>query len=249
MSTPDTSKPGTTPQADAKLGATIELKPVRAEQLSAFFDGELQHDDADALCKDAARDLPLAARFSSYALIGDVLRTPELALHTRGDGEAFMQRMRDALAAEPVVLVPAALPAAPLLGNAPKTANGNNRALRNWGAGVASLAGVAALVMALAPRGEQSGRELASVSAPAVTAASQAAFTQTAQTAQNAAPAGLQNAPAAGLQLVETRNGKMIRDPQLDQYLQAHLRMGSSVVAPAAFVRSQKVQVTACVEC
>lgn len=78
------------------------------ERLSALLDGEL---DAAAraraldelLASDAAR-----ADWSDWHAVGDALRAPELATDHRPGFEA---RLLQALAAEPVVLAPRALPA------------------------------------------------------------------------------------------------------------------------------------------
>ncbi|MFM7703871.1 MAG: RseA family anti-sigma factor, partial [Rubrivivax sp.] len=80
------------------------------EWLSAAADG-----DADALDR-ALRALRegdgaasrVRADWHVYHLIGDVLRTPDLATPP-GHDAAFMAGLRERLAAEPVVLTPAAL--------------------------------------------------------------------------------------------------------------------------------------------
>ena len=224
--------PPVTPPFTSPPTAPCALQPARAQWLSAFVDGELSAAEADAFAKDVARDDALGARFASYSWIGDALRSPELAVQGSRDDAQFLQRMRAALAAEPVVLTPAALPPAVSTESASKVSP-SNFSLRTWGAGVASVAGVAALVFALSPRGAPTAPELA--------------FSSQAPVA--GAVVAVSAAPAAALQVVNTTSGKMIRDPQLDQYLQAHHRLGGTVAAPAAFVRSQKAQAVACVEC
>ena len=75
--------------------------------LSAAADG--QADAIDKAC-DAWRDDPSArATWHTYHLIGDVLRSSELAVPPRRD-EAFLQALRVRLAAQPAVLAPAPLP-------------------------------------------------------------------------------------------------------------------------------------------
>ena len=104
------------------------------EWLSAAADG-----DADALDRalralregDAAGSR-VRADWHAYHLIGDVLRTPDLAT-APGHDAAFMAGLRARLAAEPVVLAPAASGAA-----APRGAR-----WRVPAAAVASVAGVA----------------------------------------------------------------------------------------------------------
>ena len=104
------------------------------EWLSAAADG-----DADALDRAlrALREGDVAssrvrADWHAYHLIGDVLRTPDLAT-APGHDAAFMAGLRARLAAEPVVLAPAASRAA-----APRGAR-----WRVPAAAVASVAGVA----------------------------------------------------------------------------------------------------------
>ncbi len=103
--------------------------------LSAAADGDAEALDR-ALRVLREGDTPAAARvradWQAYHLIGDVLRSPELAAPP-GHDAAFMAGLRERLAAEPVVLAPAAL-AAP----APRPVR-----WRLPAAAVASAAGVA----------------------------------------------------------------------------------------------------------
>ncbi len=104
------------------------------EWLSAAADG-----DPDALDRalrvlregDTAAAGRVRADWHAYHLIGDVLRSSELASAPRHDS-AFMAGLRERLAAEPVVLAPVARPAAPRVAR-----------WRTPAAAVASVAGVA----------------------------------------------------------------------------------------------------------
>ena len=76
---------------------------VDTEHLSALIDGELDaHESAavlDALCRDAE----LQRRWSDLQLVGDALRSSEVATcHVEG----FCARVSKAMASEPVVLAP-----------------------------------------------------------------------------------------------------------------------------------------------
>lgn len=76
---------------------------VDIEHLSSLIDGELDAQEAaavlDALCSDAE----LQRRWSDLQLVGDALRSSEVAAcHVDGFGE----RVRAALASEPTVLAP-----------------------------------------------------------------------------------------------------------------------------------------------
>jgi len=76
------------------------------ERISAFMDGE----EGDAVAAQVARlkqDPALRERWDTYHLIGDALRG---SAHPAADA-AFMARFSAALAKEPTVLAPRALPA------------------------------------------------------------------------------------------------------------------------------------------
>jgi sigma-E factor negative regulatory protein RseA len=76
------------------------------EALSALADGEAQPQEVARAC-GAWKDQPEArATWHAYQLIGDVMRSEDLAETSRGD--AFLQSFRERLAQEPVVLAPKA---------------------------------------------------------------------------------------------------------------------------------------------
>ena len=75
------------------------------EELSAFADGQLDHDAATRLAAKWRDCEETRKAWHSYHLIGDVLRSDELAGGARN--EAFLQALRARLAQEPVVLAPA----------------------------------------------------------------------------------------------------------------------------------------------
>ncbi len=73
------------------------------ERLSAWCDGELDHDEDEAVVATLMRDEKLRSGSHLTWLIGDVLRSePELS-------SDFCDRVRLALEKEPVVLVPVAI--------------------------------------------------------------------------------------------------------------------------------------------
>lgn len=77
---------------------------VTREILSALADGQADADEA-ARASNAWRHQPQSrATWHAYHLIGEVMRSPELA--EASDSAAFLQRMRTRLAQEPVVLSP-----------------------------------------------------------------------------------------------------------------------------------------------
>lgn len=191
--------------------------------LSALADGEpaaLPH--ATALWRDDA-----AARESwhLYHLIGDVMRSDDLAARPARDAE-FLANLRQRLAQEPV---PVPLAPAPAAAAAPPMA----RRL-GWRAPAAVAAGfvaVAATLVLLRPQGFglDGGEQMAEGVVPA-------------------AGPGLRVVPnpqpsARGALVAE---GRMIRDARLDAYLQAHqaARGNSPAALPGGGLRSVDLLVT-----
>lgn len=83
--------------------------PPRRECLSALMDGDAQA--LSAACAAWRDDADARGQWHAYHLIGDVLRSEELAQSPAADAR-FLSALRVRLAVEPVVLAPAARPAA-----------------------------------------------------------------------------------------------------------------------------------------
>ncbi|MCW5632626.1 MAG: sigma-E factor negative regulatory protein [Rubrivivax sp.] len=180
--------------------------------MSALADGQ---SDALAHAARAWRDDEDArASWHMYHLIGDVMRSDELASSATRDA-AFVAALRVRLAGEPVPLGPAPSTAArPLI-----------RRL-GWRAPAAMAAGVAAVAAALVlMRPEAPG---SSVGGPQLAGADAAG--RAASTAGDGVRAVANSHPSAGGPLVA--EGRMIRDARLDAYLRAH--QAARGVAPAA---------------
>lgn len=77
---------------------------VAAESLSALVDGELAAHEVGAACQAWRDSSETRAAWHSYQLIGDVMRSEDLA--AGASSAAFLSRFRDRLAQEPVVLAP-----------------------------------------------------------------------------------------------------------------------------------------------
>jgi sigma-E factor negative regulatory protein RseA len=165
-----------------------------ADWISAAADG-----DADALDRalrvlrdgDADAAARLRGDWHAYHLIGDVLRSSDLAASPRRDA-VFLAGLRGRLAAEPVVLAPAALPAPARRG-------------ARWrlpAAAVASAAGVAVVagVLVMARGGDVPGAPGAAVPLAA---------------APQAAP-GVQATAAPML-----RDG-VLRDARIEEFMRVH---------------------------
>lgn len=192
---------------------TMECEQREQELLSALADGELQGAElaeALALCK---QDSALV-HWRDYHLIGDVLRSAELA--RASNGTQLLQQVRHAIAEEAAAPVMAASQA-----NVPAPAA--NDALFRWKmvAGFASLAAVAAI----------GWNSLSALQGDAP------------QGAQFAAAQPALAGPAAGTgqtELAQAGPQVMIRDPRLDELLAAHKQFGGATALqmPAGFLRN-----------
>jgi sigma-E factor negative regulatory protein RseA len=160
--------------------------------LSAMADGEADASEIGRGCAAWAADAQLGERWHAYHLIGDVLRSDDLASPPRRD-QAFLERLSARLDAEPAVLAPG--PARPAPRQRPVWAVPAALA-----AGVMGLATV--LVVAIGPSGG---------GAPSATLA--AASAVPGQAAPAVATASFEPVPTGG---------RVVRDEQLDRYLRAH---------------------------
>jgi sigma-E factor negative regulatory protein RseA len=222
--------------------------------LSALVDGELPPSgDADLAraCQAWRDDAQTRATWHAYAMIGDVLRSEDLATEPAHDRD-FLRRLRERLADEPVVLAPLAAPGEAADDGAAQWAVGAGKATpmrtmnsaapvgmarhsaRRWGAPAAMAAGVLAVVgVAGMMRGamESSG-----------TAATLAATTQAPEvgrpswaTASAASAAPFDAAPVLASEDVELRSS-LIRSAEIDRYLNAHRQyaLGPVLAAPGS---------------
>ncbi len=180
------------------------------EQLSALADGQLHGDELAQALRFAAQDEGRDT-WQVYHLVGDVLRSPELA-HA-SDGGAFLAQLHQKLAQEPAP--PHALPhTEPLQVESAQAANAS--AFR-WKmvAGLASLAAVSAI-------GWNSLSHVREADSGARLAAAPPAATQ---------QMVVTSSPDAQV---------MLRDPRLDELLAAHKQYGGAAALqmPAGFLRN-----------
>jgi sigma-E factor negative regulatory protein RseA len=169
--------------------------------LSAMADGEADEAElARGLAAWAGADPQQRLSWHAYHLIGDVLRSEDLASPPGRDGD-FLQRLRARLDEEPAVLAPQPLPAAVAA-----------KRHRSWLLPVALAAGVMGLASALVLSvGQPEGAAPASLLAQAPAATPVAAA---ASVAPAAAPAEVAEPVPPG--------GRVVRDARLDSYLRAH---------------------------
>lgn len=202
------------------------------ELLSALVDGELTGPELEqALAEDAQGQ----ANWQLYHLVGDVLRSPDLAHHSQHDllsglraqlaqepplqalPESVAQSAAESASAPRVAVAPGVLEQvqAPVLASAQQRDPAANASVFRWklAAGFASIAAVAAV-----------GWQVLMVQAPTAIAP---------QLAQTAAP---------NVVAVAAQDGKtvMLRDPNLDALLTLHEQYGTrpSLQVPAEFLRN-----------
>ncbi|MCA0177932.1 MAG: sigma-E factor negative regulatory protein [Proteobacteria bacterium] len=137
--------------------------------LSALCDGETAADEARLACAHWQADAQARVDWHTWAVIGDAMRAESLCASVEHDAD-FVQRLRERLACEPIVLAPA-----PLAGGAAAT-----RHINRWagaGAVAAGLAVVAGAVVMLRtqPAGERTLMAASNPPVPTQPAASAAA--------------------------------------------------------------------------
>jgi len=203
---------------------------VSDEQLSALLDGELDDHGVVRACAAWRQQGDVREIWHTYHLIGDVLRSEDLASTARRDA-VFLQGLRARLAEEPAVLAPARR-----AGRSP---------LRRWGwrgpvavaAGFVAVAGVLVVTRMPAPPKDV---EVAAVPPPAAPAAAVKVTTPTSLAAPNQGIVRAAEPPAATALATEpVVNNRLIRDARLDRYLAAHQQFAgtSALGVPSAFLR------------
>lgn len=180
----------------------------RSERLSAVVDGEWSDDEhSGSIFSDFTRDD--RAAWSSYHLIGDALRSDDLAISPAAS-DAFMARFAASLEAEPHVLAPAASAQ-----SAQSQRLSTGRLLlglsRRVMPSLAVAAAAATLTWIVVPQMHgigvgQGGAQLAS--------------------AQSSRSGDVQRVAMAAV----PQQGNIIRDAQLDQYLEAHQQFAQQPV-------------------
>lgn len=187
------------------------------ETLSSLMDGELPAEGARGPCSRWRGEAEAREAWHTYQLIGDVLRSDDLASAPLRD-EAFLHRLRGRLAVEPVPMAPlpaaareaataAAANGAPLVAALPQRRHVTRRfAPMAVAAGVVVVAGVVGVMRAVSP--------LAPIE-PAMMA--------TAVDASLGVPASV---PGGSVPMT------MVRDARLDRYIAAHRKLANGIAAP-----------------
>ena len=217
-----------------------------AERLSALTDGELDAHGTAAACADWRDDETARSNWHRYQLIGDVLRSDDLA-STAAKDSAFLLALRARMANEPVVLAPEPFSVAI---SQPLTQPLTQPAGVGFGAGVKAASAAAASGTKrsfgwLTPAALAAGFVAVAGSLTVLWAPLKNAATPTEMAAAStpeSARAVAVSAPT--LEAVEPQvlvaNGQLIRDARLDRYLAAHKQFAGAAMlgVPSAFVRS-----------
>ena len=180
-------------------GPTLQAR----QDLSALMDAELAPDAVLRVCRGWSQDAETRATWHAYHLIGDVLRSEDLATPPASD-EAFMQALRARLVLEPVPLAPAPLMPSHPVPAAQIAATG--RSSRWWMAPAAVAAGFVAVAGLLV-------------------------VTRTFSPDASGGAVLAKRAPGAGGDGVVLTAGALVRNPGLDRYLEAHRSLANGAVA------------------
>ncbi|HEV7575339.1 MAG TPA: sigma-E factor negative regulatory protein [Caldimonas sp.] len=201
------------------------------ERLSALADGELDSTASAASCAAWSADAALRADWHAWHLIGDVLRSEDLAADPCRDRRLFAA-VQARLRSEPVVLAPT-----PALAAAVGPRFGRRARPGRWAGGAAVAAGVVLVVgtFAVIRPGDSPAPERLALGDGALGAASTVARAPVAR-----APVVVDiAAPPVAI----VADSKLIRDAQLDRYLEAHKQFAgtSALGVPSTFLRSATV--------
>lgn len=212
-----------------------EPRTQALERLSALADGEGGEACLPWASSAWRTDASLRERWHAYHLIGDAIRSDELAGHPDRD-ESFLRAFRQRLADEPVVMAPQP----EVREAAPEVAPRRSR--RPWTASAAVAAGFVAVAGVLLVTQEGADPQIAAadlapvlrpmaVAAPVQPVISPAATLATVSTD----PVATETEP------VQVPTVRILRDPQLQAYLEAHRQSSGSTAlgVPSGFLRAE----------
>jgi len=214
------------------------------EQISALADDRLEGEEFAQLVGRLGADDALQATWRTYHLVGDVLRAGRPSACT--DGGAFLARFQERLAAEPAAPRPViSASATPLAKPQPKEAA--NEPVFRWKliAGAASLAAAAAIgwtwvgtELGSPPAGAQMAQQAQPSQPPQPVPASGAESSVLAAVHGGASGDGPQGPTRVVVGSDNGRTQVMLRDPRLDQLLEAHRQAAGGAQMPSGFLRN-----------
>lgn len=222
------------------MSADGDRQAKAREALSSLMDGELDRPLVTGACEQWRRSAPAREAWYAYHLIGDALRSDDLAAGPSHD-LAFLDALRARLADEPVVLAPAppdVVSTAERRTASLSASRGGEGRRRSWLAGSAIAAGFMAVAGVLVvTRAPAPADERVAVTAPGRPEALVAALAPRVAALDPAASASMQVDPSEPQAFVA--NPQLIRSARLDRYLSAHQQFaGSSALGmPSGFVR------------
>jgi len=213
-------------------------EPSALENLSALADGEVDSAGAARACASWRDDASMRFTWHAYQLIGDVLRSDDLACASARDA-ALLMAVRERLADEPKVLAPDAVSRPPFetqphgvhaTGSVSRSTRWSWKASSAVAAGFVLVLGAVMVTRSPVPAGGE----------PAVAILAQGSDGGV-QPVKVPSPAVSDNMAEPQLIVVD---GKLIRDARLDRYLAAHKQFaGTSVLgAPSGFLRNAAVE-------
>jgi len=211
---------------NANASAAAGPSDASRQRLSDLADGRLDDHALAQGVADWADDAQSRRTWHTYQLIGDVLRSEDLAASPGGDA-AFLASLRQRLYAEPVVLAPS-----------PVRPSGSVRRLRQvWMRPIVAAAGfvaVAGVVVVLQQAVPDAG--MAPVGAPQMAQQGNRAITVVSGVPQ------VQTSQRA----VVVPDGQMLRDARVDAYLRAHRESfaGSPAALPGGAMRNVDADVS-----
>ena len=198
----------------------LNNRDMKREMVCALADGQLRGQDFAKAVESLHSDADSRAAWQSYHVIGDVLRSPELAEHVGDHG--FLARFQSRLASDTEAQVAyervsTAIESKDILHiyKARKASANDSAFVWKLTAGCASLAATVAIGWSMVGglNGTSGGAQLAQVVSP----------TQASSTA-----------------LAVSESAVMIRDPNLDALLAAHKQLGGTTALqmPTGFLRN-----------
>ena len=207
------------------------------QALSALADGETDGDAGEAAFGAWRRDAEARRDWHAWHLIGDVLRSEDLASDPRADLR-FCAALRVRLSSEAVVLAPA--PAAAASAKAASGAAAPRARSGRWTFASAAAAGFVLVVGTFAVVRTVDGPTTTPVALADRDAAGGARDSASSATATTLAamPSEATAPPVAVL-----ADSRLIRDPRLERYLVAHKQFAgtSALGVPSTFLRSATV--------
>ena len=209
------------------MAMNSEQHAAALERLSALLDGELDDDAVGPTCAQWRDSSESRASWHAYHLIGDVLRSDDLACDPGSDA-AFLRAFRARLATEPVVLAPQPAPAGGIAAARAKSVHRTWRAASAVAAGFVAVAGIVLVMRGPGSASEGNAGVAVAQSAPVAPAL------------RVVSAVTVNPMPAISEPQTFIADGKLIRDARLDRYLQAHHEFaGSSALGvPSAFLRA-----------